>query len=70
MDDETTRLVLAALGGLATPVIGAASYLFLRRRRGTRAHARVYFSLRTHERSDTHSKEPSPFPDKEKPPHE
>lgn len=67
--DEETKLVLAVLGGLATPVIGAASYLLVRRRRGSRAHARVYFSLRSSEResTETRSEEPPAFPKDQEP---
>jgi hypothetical protein len=61
--EEETKMVLAALAGLTAPLITAATVMFVRRRRGTRAHARLYFSLRSSERTDTqHSNEPPPFP--------
>lgn len=58
--DDTTTTVLATLGAM-TALGGVVSAIVLRRRKGARA--RLYFSLRTDERTDTkHSNEPPPFP--------
>ncbi len=60
------------VGGASGAGLLTALLLWLRRRRkgGPRLHVRLLASFRTHASNPTHSTEPPPFPDTERPPKE
>lgn len=64
--DEWTVGGIGVVGLLS----GALAYLRRRRKGGPRLHVRMQASFRTHASDPTHSTEPPPFPDTERPPKE